>query len=68
MVFIENDAKLLLQRLPEDVKNDHYHDDETHIRQLLEKHELVPKRGTSMAAVTVREKSYMQMLPMLARE
>lgn len=36
MVFIENDAKLLLQRLPEDVKNDHYHDDETHIRQLLE--------------------------------
>ena len=37
MVFIENDAKLLLQRLPEDVKNIHYHDDETHIRQLLEK-------------------------------
>jgi len=35
--------------------------------QLLEKHELVPKRGTSMAAVTVRAKSYMQMLPMLAR-
>ena len=67
MVFIENDAKLLLQRPPEDVKNDHYHDDETHIRQLLEKHELVPKRGTSMAAVTVRAKSYMQMLPMLAR-
>ncbi len=37
MVFIENDAKLLLQRLPEGVKNVHYHDDETHIRQLLEK-------------------------------
>ena len=54
MVFIENDAKLLLQRLPEDVKNDHYHDDETHIRQLLEKYELVPKRGTSIAAATVR--------------
>ncbi len=34
MVFIENDAKLLLQRLPDDVKNVHYHDDETHIRQL----------------------------------
>ena len=45
MVFIENDAKLLLQRLPEDVKNVHYHDDETHIRQLLEKYDLVPKRG-----------------------
>lgn len=54
MVFIENDAKLLLQRLPEDVKNVHYHDDETHIRQLLEKHGLVPKRGASLAAATVR--------------
>ena len=54
MVFIENDAKLLLQRLPEDVKNVHYHDDETHIRQLLEKYDLVPKRGTSLAAATVR--------------
>ena len=28
MVFIENDAKLLLQRLPEEVKNVHYHDGE----------------------------------------
>ena len=53
-VFIENDAKLLLQRLPEDVKNVHYHDDETHIRQLLEKYGLVPKRGISLAAATVR--------------
>ena len=50
----ENDAKLLLQRLPEDVKNVHYHDDETHIRQLLEKYDLVPKRGISLAAATVR--------------
>ena len=31
MVFIEHDAKLLLQRLPEGVKKEHYHDDETHI-------------------------------------
>ena len=54
MVFIENDAKLLLQRLPEDVKNVHYHDDETHIRQLLEKYDLAPKRGISLAAATVR--------------
>ena len=54
MVFIENDAKLLLQRLPEDVKNVHYHDDETHIRLLLEKYDLVPKRGISLAAATVR--------------
>ena len=54
MVFIEKDAKLLLQRLPENVKNVHYHDDETHIRQLLEKYDLVPNRGTSLAAATVR--------------
>ena len=54
MVFIENDAKLLLQRLPEDVKNVHYHDDEMHIRQLLEKYDLVPNRGISLAAATVR--------------
>ena len=50
----ENDAKLLLQSLPENVKNVHYHDDETHIRQLLEKYDLVPKRGASLAAATVR--------------
>ena len=51
---VENDAKLLLQRLPEDVKNIHYHNDETHIRQLLEKYYLVPSRGISLAAATVR--------------
>ena len=54
MVFIEHDAKLLLQRLPDDIKNVHYHDDETHIRQLLEKYDLVPNRGISLAAATVR--------------
>ena len=32
----------------------HYHDDEAHIRQLLEKYDLVPKRGASLAAATVR--------------
>ena len=54
MIFIENDAKLLLERLPEDVKSIHYHDGETHIRQLLEKHDLVPKHGAPLAAATVR--------------
>ena len=53
MIFIENDAKLLLQRLPEEVKKVHYHDDETHIRQLLEKYDLVSKCGTSLAVATV---------------
>ena len=54
MVFIEHDAKLLLQRLPDDIKNVHYHDDETHIRLLLEKYDLMPNRGISLAAATVR--------------
>ena len=53
-VFIENDAEFLLHRLPEDVKNVHYHDDETHIRLLLEKYDLAPNRGISLAAATVR--------------
>lgn len=54
MAFIENDAKLLLQRLPENVKTEHYHDDETHIRELLEKYDLAPKGGASLAAAAVR--------------
>jgi len=53
-VFIENDAEFLLHRLPEEVKTAHYHDDETHIRQLLEKYDLVPSRSISLAAATVR--------------
>ena len=53
-VFIENDAEFLLHRLPEEVKTAHYHDDETHIRLLLEKYDLVPSRGISLAAATVR--------------
>ena len=53
-VFIENDAEFLLHRLPVEVKTAHYHDDETHIRLLLEKYDLVPSRGISLAAATVR--------------
>ena len=53
-VFIENDAEFLLHRLPEEVKTAHYHDEETHIRQLLEKYDLVLNRGISLAAATVR--------------
>ena len=53
-VFIENDAEFLLHRLPEKVKTAHYHDDETHIRLLLEKYDLAPNRGISLAAATVR--------------
>ena len=53
-VFIENDAEFLLHRLPEEVKTAHYHDDEMHIRLLLEKYDLVPNRGISLATATVR--------------
>lgn len=53
-VFIENDAEFLLHRLPEEVKTAHYHDDETHIRTLLELGGLQPKDGMALAAATVR--------------
>ena len=53
-VFIENDAEFLLHRLPEEVKTAHYHDDETHIRTLLEMGGLQPKGGMALAAATVR--------------
>ena len=53
-VFIENDADFLLHRLPEEVKTAHYHDDETHIRALLEGGGLQPKGGMALAAATVR--------------
>ena len=44
MVFVENDAKFLLQRLPESVKNEHYHDEEAHIRELLQSSSLRPQQ------------------------
>ena len=53
-VFIENDADFLLHRLPVEVKTAHYHDDETHIRALLEGGGLQPKGGMALAAATVR--------------
>ena len=53
-VFIEQDADFLLHRLPENVKTAHYHDDETHIRALLEAGGLQPKGGMALAAATVR--------------
>ena len=54
LVFIENDAKTLLDRLPEEVKTGHYHDDEVHIRALLQKNALVPQGGMALATATVR--------------
>ena len=54
MVFIENDVAALLQRLPESVTAEHYHDDETHIRALLKANALTPKGGMALATATVR--------------
>lgn len=50
LVFIENDAESLLRRLPQDILTTHYHDDEGHIRALLEESGLCPRGGTALAA------------------
>lgn len=54
MRFIESDAESILRRIPEDVKNAHYHDDETHITELLREGGLFPEGGTELAAAVVR--------------
>ena len=54
MTFIENDARTLLQRLPENAKAEHYPDDEVHSRALLEEGGLIPPGGMALAAATVR--------------
>lgn len=54
MTFIENDAEYLLRRIPADIKDAHYHDDEVHIRQILEASGLVPKGGMELAGATIR--------------
>lgn len=53
-VFIERDAEFLLRRLPQGVKAAHYHDDEVHIRDLLEESGLRPAGGIPLAAATIR--------------
>lgn len=54
MTFIENDVTALLQRLPENIKAEHYHDDETHIRALLESNSLIPNGEMELATATVQ--------------
>ena len=54
LTFIENDAENLLRRLPESVKTAHYHDDEAHISELLEKYRLTPKGGAKLTTAMVR--------------
>lgn len=54
MTFIEKDAEYLLRRIPADIKAAHYHNDEVHIRQILETSGLAPKGGMELAAATIR--------------
>ena len=54
LVFIEDDAESLLRRLPQDILSTHYHDNEGHIRALLEESGLCPRGGTALAAAAVR--------------
>lgn len=54
MTFIENDAEYLLRRIPAEVKAACYHDDETHIRQILESSGLAPKGGVELASAVIR--------------
>ena len=54
LIFVENDAEFLLRRLSDEVKTAHYHDDETHIRALLEDGGLQPRDGIALAAAVIR--------------
>ena len=54
LVFVENDAEFLLHRLPNEIKTAHYHDDETHIRNLLDGSGLHPNAGTVLAVAAIR--------------
>lgn len=54
MTFFENDVTSLLQRLPDNIKSEHYHDDEAHIRVLLEANALSPKGGAELTTAAVR--------------
>ncbi|MDO4355204.1 MAG: TetR/AcrR family transcriptional regulator [Clostridia bacterium] len=51
--FWENDVSLLLRRLPEEILQTHYHDDEVHIRALLGPLCAEPETA-KLAAATVR--------------
>ena len=54
MRFIESDAEQILRRIPQAVKEEHYHDDEAHVCELLKESGLMPNGGTELAAAIVR--------------
>lgn len=53
MDFMEQDVPFLLRRIPAEVLEEHYHGDETHIKELLESAGLEPEGGTELAAAVV---------------
>lgn len=53
-VFLENDEEFLLRRLPQKIKDARYHDDDVHIRALLEESGLRPRGGMDLAAAAIR--------------
>ncbi len=54
MRFIENDAEYILRRIPQQVKQEHYHSDKVHICELLKEGGLEPRGGAELAAAAVR--------------
>lgn len=54
MEFVERDVPYLLRKIPEEIREAHYHSDEVHIRALLERAGLTPLGGAELAAAVVR--------------
>lgn len=54
MAFVERDVPYLLRKVPADYQKKHYHNDEVHIRELLESAGLQPVGGMDLAAAAVR--------------
>lgn len=54
MDFMERDVHYILRKMPTDVLDAYYHNDEAHIRALLERAGLQPVGGVELAAATVR--------------
>ena len=52
--FIERDVPYILRKIPQDMLEEHYHDDEAHIRALLRDAGLRPEGGVELAAAAVR--------------
>lgn len=54
MDFMERDVPYLLRKIPKEIKEAHYHSDEVHIKELLNRAGLEPVGGLELAAAVVR--------------